>query len=165
VRTLFETGRNLFRYRALIAGVAYVFLVIAANARHSVVGHAAMVLGLMIRIWAAGYIGGDARQREFQAEYIIGNGPYRYLKHPLYVGNFFLVLGVLILYNPPRWMGVMYLGVFLAVYVIILLSEADYLKGKPARETCYRLSNLGGELSTWLVLIFIYVGFFVLLKL
>jgi len=128
-------------------------------------GHAAVVLGLTIRIWAAGYIGGDARRREFQAEHIIRNGPYRYLKHPLYIGNFFLVVGVLILYNPPRWMGLLYLGLFLLIYVSILLGEMDYLKGKPVREACYRLRNLRGEISTWLVLVFVYAGFLVLLVL
>ncbi len=127
-------------------------------------GHAAIVLGLTIRIWAAGYIGGDARRREFQAEHIIRNGPYRCLKHPLYIGNFFLVAGVLTLYNPPRWMGLLYLVLFLVIYVSILLSEADYLKGKPVREARYRMRNLRGELSTWVVLVSVYVVFFVLLK-
>ena len=124
-----------------------------------------MLLGLAIRIWAAGYVGREARGRDFRAEYVVNNGPYRLLKHPLYVGNFFLVSGILILYNPPRRMGLLYVGLFFVIYGSIALCERDYLKGKPTRDTCYKISNLRGEFSTWLVLAFVYVVFFVLLQL
>ncbi|UCG30740.1 MAG: hypothetical protein JSV53_02365 [candidate division WOR-3 bacterium] len=160
--TLFTIGRHLFRYRAAIAATAFVFLVIGATPRNSIAGHAAMALGLAIRIWGAGYLGSDARRRELHGEYVISNKPFRFLKHPLYVGNLFLVVGVLILYNPPRWMGVLYVGLFLIIYSTILLTELDYLKGKPVREGRYRLKNLKGELSTWFVLMFIYLLYFLL---
>jgi protein-S-isoprenylcysteine O-methyltransferase Ste14 len=165
VKVLSKIGHYFFRNRAVIACLAFVVLFVAADPRHSMIGHVAVGLGLAIRSWAAGYLGPDARRREFNAVYVVRNGPYRLLKHPLYVGNFFLVAGVLILYNPPRWMGVLYLGLFVMIYMSIILSETDHLRGKPVGETHYRACNLTGEFSTWLVLVFIYVIFFVLLKL
>ncbi|UCD05850.1 MAG: hypothetical protein JSV98_01035 [candidate division WOR-3 bacterium] len=162
--TLFKTGSHLFRYRAALAAIAFVILVIAADPRHSLAGHAAVLLGLGIRIWAAGYIGSGARRRKFHAEYIVRDGPYRVLKHPLYFGNLFLVSGILLLYKPPRWLGLLYLALFVVIYGSIIVSEIDYLKGKPARETCYKLCNLRGESSTWLTVGFVYLVLFVLLK-
>ena len=162
--TLYKTGSHLYRHRAALAAIAFIILVIAADPRHSLAGHAAVLLGLGIRIWAAGYIGSGARSRNLQAEHIVRDGPYRVLKHPLYVGNLLLVSGILLLYNPPRWLGLLYLGLFVVIYGSIIVSEMEYLKGKPARKTCYRLSNLRGEYSTWLTVGFAYVIFLVLLK-
>lgn len=165
MKALSKIGRHLFRHRAIIAGVAFVILIIAANPRQSMVGHAAVGIGLLVRSWAAGYIGSKGRRREFRASYIVINGPYRLLKHPLYFGNFFLVTGILILYNPPRWMGLVYLVLFFVIYLSIVISETDHLRGKPVRETCYRPGNLRGEFSTWLVVVIVYLVFFLLLKL
>jgi len=154
----------LFRRRAALAAIAFVILVVTADPRHSLAGHAAVLLGLGIRIWAAGYIGSGARSRNFQAEYIIRDGPYRVLKHPLYVGNLFLVSGILLLYNPPRWLGLLYLSLFVVIYGSIIVGEMYHLKGKPARATSYKLCNLRGESSTWLTVGFIYFVFLVQLK-
>jgi len=165
VKILAKIGHHLFRHRAIIAGVAFVLLAIAANPRPSMVGHLAVGIGLLVRSWAAGYMGSVGRRREFQARYVVRNGPYGLLRHPLYLGNFFLVTGILILYNPPRWMGFVYLVLFCVIYLIIIIGEIDHLRGKPVRETCYKLGNLRGEFSTWLVMAIVYSVFFLLLKL
>lgn len=156
-------GRILFRYRAAIATVAFGLLMLAANPVRAPAGHVLVLLGLTIRTWAAGYIGVDARARKFVGEYRITKGPYRLLKHPLYVGNFLLVAGVLLIYNPPFWMGALYVILFLSMYGAILFSEVVYMKGKTARNTNFNLKNLKGEISTWLVVLVIYAGYFLLL--
>jgi L-asparagine transporter-like permease len=92
------------------------------------------------------------------------SGPYRLLKHPLYIGNFLLVLGVLVMYYPPLWLGALYTFLFVAIYTLIVLSEIEYMKGKPERSACYRLRNLSGEVSTWVVMAVVYAIFFLLLS-
>jgi len=72
------------------------------------------------------------------------------------MGNFFLVLGVIILFNPPQWLGLVYLGIFIVMYTLISLSEKQYLGKKPERRAEYKLTNLRGELSTLIVLGVIY---------
>jgi len=156
VSILINIGRYLFRYRAAIAVVAFVPLIFAARPCYSPASHILVLCGMAIRIWAAGYVGSSARKHEFHADHVINNGPYRLLKHPLYIGNSFLVLGVLIMYNPPRWLSTLYIALFIVVYTTILFGEVHYLKGKPERNECYRLRNLGGEVSTWIVLAAIY---------
>ena len=94
---------------------------------------------------------------------MINSGPYRLFKHPLYVGNFFLVLGVVVLYNPPRWLGISYIVAFVIMYALIASSEKQYLKGKPTKEASYKFTNLTGEISTLLVLAVIYALWFMLI--
>ncbi|MBE0433070.1 hypothetical protein IBX73_06335 [candidate division WOR-3 bacterium] len=162
MKNLASAGRFLFRYRAAAATVAFVFLVLAARPVNSPAGHIFVLLGVVLRAWAAGYIGPAGRKREFQGEYVIKSGPYRLLRHPLYVGNFLLVLGVLVLFNPPFWLRALYLALFIVIYAVIICGETRYMKGKPAREPGYELSNLRGEFSTWIVLAVIYGAYFVL---
>ena len=155
-------GPFLFRYRAALAAFAFVILCLAAEPASNPAGHVFILLGLALRIWAAGYLGPAGRTREFQGEYVIMSGPYRLLRHPLYVGNFLLVLGVLILYNPPFWLSALYLALFIVIYTVIIGGETRYMKGRPAREPGYDLSNVRGEFSTWLVMAVIYGVYFFL---
>lgn len=109
-------------------------------------------------------MGPEARKREFNADHIIKNGPYKFLKHPLYIGNFFLVFGVVLLFNPPRWLGFLYMAAFVVMYTLIAVCEREFLKGKPTKDVSYKFNNLKGEFSTGFVLLVIYAVFFVLLR-
>ncbi|MGB7055117.1 MAG: methyltransferase [bacterium] len=163
MKTFTQTGKYLFRYRAAIAAVFFIVLVVFAKPVSSVIAHILVLTGIALRLWAAGYIGPGARKYEFYAEHRISNGPYRILKHPLYIGNFFLVLGVIILHNPPQWLGLFYILAFIVVYSLIAISERHYLKGKSEIETSYRFINLKGEISTLIVMAVIYVVWFLLM--
>ena len=127
----------------------------------SLAAHILILSGMALRLWAAGYIGPGARKHEFYAEHRISNGPYRLLKHPLYIGNFLLVLGVLVLYDPPRWLGTLYMIAFVMMYTLIALGERDYVGKKKEYKAPFILSNLRGEVSTLLVLIIVYVLYWV----
>lgn len=137
----------------------------AARPRNSLAAHILVLCGIALRMWAAGYVGRRARESELCADYTVVNGPYRLLKHPLYIGNFLLVLGVLIMYNPPLWLRTLYTFLFVVVYALIVVSEMEYMKGTPERSACYRLRNLSGEVSTWVVMAVVYAIFFLLLSL
>ena len=143
--------------------VFFLILVLFAKPATSLLAHVFIAIGVALRFWAAGYIGTEARGHAFYALHRITNGPYRILKHPLYAGNFLLVLGVLIMYNPPWWMGITYVAMFLLMYSVISLGEADHLKEKPEINVAYRVRNLRGELSTLIVMAAIYALWFYLL--
>ena len=115
---------------------------------------------MTIRIWAAGYIGKSARGNKFSGQYMITNGPYQYLKHPLYIGNFFLVLGVIILFNPVLWFAILLIILFILEYTIIMLSEINYLQNLPKKEKKFELINVKGEISTMIILIMIFLVYF-----
>ncbi|KPL13089.1 hypothetical protein AMJ74_05750 [candidate division WOR_3 bacterium SM1_77] len=163
MKTFTQTGKYLFRYRAAIAAVFFIVLVVFAKPVASMIAHIFVITGIALRLWAAGYIGPAARKLDFHAKHRICSGPYRILKHPLYVGNFFLVLGVIILYNPLRWLGFLYMVTFVVIYTSIAISERHYLKGKSEIETYYRFINLKGEISTLIVMAVIYAVWFLLM--
>ncbi len=157
-----EAGKHLFRFRGLIGAVLFAVLAFFSRPSHAVWPHALVLCGLAIRFWAAGYIGPAGRKKEFHAEYMILNGPYRMFKHPLYLANFLLVLGTLIMYNPPLWLWAGYVGLFFLIYVPIALAERQFLRGKPGREARFRIANLRGETWTWIVLAVIYLVYLLL---
>ncbi len=77
-----------------------------------------IIFGELIRIWAQGCI----EKRTKLAVW----GPYAYVRNPLYVGNFLIGLGfVLILSNV--WIVIAYLVGFFFLYRHLIISEEKYL--------------------------------------
>jgi protein-S-isoprenylcysteine O-methyltransferase Ste14 len=152
-----KLGQVLYYYRAWIALPFFIVLVMLSRPRNpSLLPIIFMVIGMTIRIWAAGYIGAAARGNTFSGQHIIINGPYRFMKHPLYCGNFFLVLGVIVLFNPPIIFAVLLLILFIIEYTLIIVSEQHYGESLPQKKVQFHVTNLCGELSTIGVLVVIY---------
>ncbi len=68
-------------------------------------GGALTALGLVVRAWAAGTIQKD--------RHLTTSGPYAYLRHPLYLGNFLIGLGVAA--AGGHWIWPVLFGLFYAV--------------------------------------------------
>ncbi len=84
------------------------------------VGVLLAALGLWIRAWAAGFI----RKEEALAT----SGPYAHTRNPLYLGSFFLGLGVTT--AGGQWIFVvLFLVFFIAVYGRTMRGEAELLEG------------------------------------
>ena len=76
-------------------------------------------VGLAVRGWAAGSI---EKNRELAI-----NGPYAYTRNPLYLGSFFLGLGVTV--GGAQWVFVsLFLALYLTVYRATALREAAELE-------------------------------------
>jgi protein-S-isoprenylcysteine O-methyltransferase Ste14 len=140
-------------------------LVVLSNpSPQSVLPHLFLAMGMAVRVWAAGYIGPTARKNTFVGNYVITNGPYRLIKNPLYVGNFSLVIGVILLFTPPVWFATIIIIAFLIEYSIIVMSEQNYLTHLPRRKAQFHFGNLKNEISTVLVIIAIYFIYVIRLK-
>lgn len=86
---------------------------------HKVAAGLALVLaGVGLRSWAAGTL----RKRKQLAT----GGPYQLLRHPLYVGSYFMMLGFCLLVDDWENMLVV-LGPILLLYVLRALSEEKHL--------------------------------------
>ncbi len=108
------------RLRKLLGQISAVLIVMLA--KPSVVTFAAgfpvVVLGEAVRIWALGYIKKDIE--------LATKGPYRYVRHPLYLGSSLIASGFLII------AGNIYLAltlplVFYIVYKEMIKMEEDML--------------------------------------
>ncbi len=89
-------------------------------------------LGLLIRGYAVGYApaGTSGRVTEKQeAETLNTTGVYSIIRNPLYVGNFFMMLGV-VLFVGDWAISLIYVLVFWLYYERIILAEEDFLKQK-----------------------------------
>ena len=80
------------------------------------------------------------------------------------MGNFFLVLGVIMLFNPVMWFAVLILIIFLSIYTIIILGEIDYLKGLPENKEKFAFANCKGEVSTISIVILILVIYQIIIR-
>lgn len=84
-------------------------------------------------------------------------GPYRVLRHPLYVGNSLLVAGMVWALRPAAWVGVAVLSLFCVEYLLIIAAEERALAGLPLdRGARFGLARAATEWSTWLVTTFAY---------
>lgn len=77
-----------------------------------------VLLGLVIRAWAAGTLEKD---RELAV-----SGPYAFTRHPLYVGSFVIGLGAVIAGARP-WFGLLFLAFFGVMYRGAMVREDDRL--------------------------------------
>lgn len=122
-------GRWLFRWRGAIGFIGYSLVFWQAEPRLvSLIGAVPLLLaGLGMRFWAMGYLGKEARVNAIGGSERIVDGPYHFLRHPLYLGNALLVLGVLLALLPPLWLSAMVFMLFCTEYVLIVLAEEEYL--------------------------------------
>ena len=159
---IIKIGEFLYKYRAVIAAPFFIFLVIFSRPTHlQIFSIIFMIAGTLLRIWAAGYIGTKSRDNRFTTPHLITSGPYRYLRHPLYLGNFFLVIGVILLFNPPIWLAILLIILFIIVYSMIIFGELHYLKNLPEKKVRFKLINAKGEISTIFIMCIIYLVYLV----
>ncbi len=105
-------ARVLARYRvALGAVMALLTLWLARPTLTGLLGGAALAsAGAALRLWAAGHV---EKSRE-----VTSSGPYRFTRHPLYLGSTFVGAGVALA------AGRLWLGVAIVVYLAATLTAA-----------------------------------------
>ncbi len=89
---------TLARYRVALGGLMAILTVWLSRptARSLALGAGLVAAGLGLRLWAAGHV---EKSRE-----VTSSGPYRYMRHPLYVGSTLLGLGIAVSAN-HLWLG------------------------------------------------------------
>ncbi len=85
----------------------------------SLAGSALVLAGIALRIWAAGLLvkGGE----------LCTDGPYRFLRHPLYLGSLIAAVGFAIMMN-VIWGWVIILPLFIILYTLQVLDEERRLR-------------------------------------
>lgn len=76
--------------------------------------------GLWLRAFAAGYVKKNAE--------LTRTGPYAYTRNPLYLGSMLIAFGFAVAAG-RLWLGLLLVGLFLAIYWPTILSEEAYLRG------------------------------------
>jgi len=94
-----------------------------------VAGIVCALVGAWLRTWGAAYLGADVMQdRQMRAEEVVTDGPYRYVRNPLYLGMCFNVLALALLM--PVSGAIFTLALVVAITIHTILREEAFLRGQ-----------------------------------
>jgi protein-S-isoprenylcysteine O-methyltransferase Ste14 len=89
-----------------------------------------VALGALIRSWAGSYLRSSiVFDRALHGEQLVADGPFRYVRNPLYLGNLFLAVGLGFLASRLGFF-VISVGMFLFGYRLILREETTLLQSQ-----------------------------------
>lgn len=115
--------RWLTRYRVALGGLTAIVTLWAARPSPAslVAGAAIALVGATVRLWAAGHV---EKSRE-----VTSSGPYRYTRHPLYLGSTVMGVGVAVAAANP-WLGAAILAYLASTLTAAMRSEEAHLRDK-----------------------------------
>lgn len=91
-----------------------------------VLGSLAALIGAVLRVWGAAYLGYATVQNvKMQAGWVVADGPFRYMRNPLYVGSWFSMAATALVMPPTgALVAIVLLTVF---YFRLTLGEEAFL--------------------------------------
>jgi protein-S-isoprenylcysteine O-methyltransferase Ste14 len=86
-------------------------------------------LAAAVRIWGTAYLGtGTVNNAEMKAGQVMADGPYRYVRNPLYLGSFLMVAAISVLMPAS---GAAFTMVLLSIFLLrLILGEEAFLAPK-----------------------------------
>jgi protein-S-isoprenylcysteine O-methyltransferase Ste14 len=116
----------------------------AATLTLTLIALACLVLGAILRVWGTAYLGsGVMRGAVMQGARLVGAGPYRYLRNPLYLGSWLAAFATAILMPPSG--AAFFLLAFSAFVLFLISAEERFLTarlGDGYQEYCRRVPRL-----------------------
>jgi protein-S-isoprenylcysteine O-methyltransferase Ste14 len=116
------------------------------NAYRLILAFSALLLTLaaLLRTWGTSYLQADVmRDSKIHTERLLADGPYRYVRNPLYLGNIFMAAGIGLMASRSGFL-ILLLGMTVFVIRLILREEAELLRdqGEPYRRYCATVPRL-----------------------
>ena len=102
-------------------------------------------IGAVLRVWGTAYLGyGVVHHGDMQGGAVMAAGPYRYVRNPLYLGGWFMILAISLLMPPS---GALFMLVLITIHFLrLILGEEAFLsarQGEPYREYLRAVPRLG----------------------
>lgn len=92
-----------------------------------VLGIGSLALGALLRIWAVSHAGRHTRSRKIKGTELVTTGPYAFMRNPIYLANFFIGLGLVVLAE-AFFLLPGYLVIFGLPYRHIVRQEESFLR-------------------------------------
>ena len=118
-----------FTWYALLATSLLVYLLHPLeNFAWSAVGLAFIVLGLFMRLWGIRTLGRffSTQVETWQGQTVVQDGPYRWIRHPAYLGSLMIGIGYPLLMS--TWWVLGLSAAFIVVLLLRIREEEAYLK-------------------------------------
>jgi protein-S-isoprenylcysteine O-methyltransferase Ste14 len=134
----FDLGRriSLLEWLALELSRAGLMPFTYATPTVIVIGALVAASGMILRIWGAAYLGyGTVHHGQMQAGAVMADGPYRYMRNPLYVGGWFMMAAMAFIMPPTGALLVM--ATMTIFFLRLILGEEAFLSeklGEPYRD-------------------------------
>jgi protein-S-isoprenylcysteine O-methyltransferase Ste14 len=133
-----DLGRriSLLEWLALEAGRAGLLPFTYATPAVIVLGALLAAAGVVLRVWGTAYLGyGIVHHGQMQAGAVMADGPYRYMRNPLYVGGW-CMMAAMAFVMPPT--GALFAMTLLTIFLLrLILGEEAFLSaqlGEPYQE-------------------------------
>ena len=94
---------------------------------------ALLSVGGFLRIWAISHAGKCTRKGRIKTARLITTGPYAYIRHPIYLGNFLIGVGLLFL-SGQFWLIPLSLALLALQHRLNIPAEEDLLREKLGQE-------------------------------
>jgi protein-S-isoprenylcysteine O-methyltransferase Ste14 len=126
-----DIRRMIFKYRSYTP-IPFLLVMIwfaQPTVLSLVIGFAVVFTGELIRFWGVSIVGAETRTTgTVGGTFLITNGPFSYVRNPLYVGNMMLYVGVGIMSMALfPWMLIVAIAWFYLQYYLIVTREEEYL--------------------------------------
>ena len=126
-------GKFFFKYRSYtpLPFIVPLFIFGRPTILTLIIGFIISLFGEIIRLWGVSYAGGETRTTKVGASNLVTQGPFAYIRNPLYAGNMLLYFGVSIMANSLfPYLQIIGLGYFYFQYYYIIIDEEGFLIGK-----------------------------------
>lgn len=129
-----KAGNFFFKYRSYTPLPFLILMLLYANPNiyTILVGLILIFIGEFIRIWANAWAGSETRSTGgVGGTFLVINGPYAYVRNPLYIGNIIIYFGLGVMSNAIfPYLQIIALIYFLYQYYEIVKEEEKFLMGK-----------------------------------
>ena len=126
-------GQFFFKYRSYtpIPFVIPLLLYGRPTILTLITGFLIAMAGELLRFWGVSYAGGETRTRKVGAGNLVTQGPFAYLRNPLYTGNILIYFGISIMANSLfPYLQIIGLIYFYIQYYYIIKEEEEFLRSK-----------------------------------
>jgi protein-S-isoprenylcysteine O-methyltransferase Ste14 len=154
---MLKLGNFLFHYRNAVFPLVFIAALLLARPTFpwgserldgvlDLLGFAVALAGQALRVLTIGYryIRRGGKQQRIYADDLVQGGVFAHSRNPLYLGNFLMFLGILLIVNDPL-LYLLGIPLCLLVYGAIIVAEEDYLGrkfGADYQDYCRRVNRV-----------------------
>ncbi|MDR1811872.1 MAG: hypothetical protein LBQ87_03520 [Candidatus Fibromonas sp.] len=148
-RSVFELRVESYKYRGFFTALLCVLLLLLPPASFGFAGWVGIPLffaACFLRVWARMHIGEHSRGRELACPEIVKTGPYRYIRHPLYLSNFMAGVAFAVFHAGFSFGALWFCGLYGGFLWWLARNENGFLRGAAASQ---KEQSRGIALALW----------------